>query len=54
MKHLLALMIGIAIPSSAARFECVRWTWNGDVYNRKAMCLEWRGQGTPAKTEKKQ
>jgi hypothetical protein len=22
--------------------ECVRWTWSGDVYNRKVICLEWR------------
>jgi len=22
--------------------ECVRWTWTGDVYNRKVVCLEWR------------
>jgi hypothetical protein len=24
------------------RPECVRWTWVGDVYNRKVICLEWR------------
>ena len=23
-------------------WECVRWTWTGDVYNRKVVCLEWR------------
>lgn len=23
-------------------WECVRWTWSGDVYNRKVICLEWR------------
>jgi len=22
--------------------ECIRWTWTGDVYNRKVICLEWR------------
>lgn len=22
--------------------ECVRWSWTGDVYNRKVTCLEWR------------
>jgi hypothetical protein len=22
--------------------ECIRWTWSGDVYNRKVICLEWR------------
>jgi hypothetical protein len=23
-------------------WECVRWTWAGDVYNRHVVCLEWR------------
>jgi len=23
-------------------WECVRWTWVGDVYNRRVICLEWR------------
>ena len=23
-------------------WECVRWTWTGDVYNRTVVCLEWR------------
>ena len=23
-------------------WECVRWTWTGDVYNRTVICLEWR------------
>jgi hypothetical protein len=23
-------------------WECVRWTWSGDVYNRTVVCLEWR------------
>lgn len=23
-------------------YECVRWAWSGDVYNRKVVCLEWR------------
>jgi hypothetical protein len=22
--------------------ECIRWTWTGDVYSRKVVCLEWR------------
>jgi hypothetical protein len=22
--------------------ECIRWTWSGDVYSRKVICLEWR------------
>jgi hypothetical protein len=23
-------------------YRCVRWTWSGDVYNRKVICLEWK------------
>jgi hypothetical protein len=23
-------------------WECVRWTWTGDVYHRTVICLEWR------------
>jgi hypothetical protein len=22
--------------------ECIRWTWSGDVFDRKVICLEWR------------
>jgi hypothetical protein len=54
MKQLAALIICVALPSSAARFECVRWTWTGDIYDRKVVCLEWRDKDIPKKTEKKQ
>jgi hypothetical protein len=50
MKYLLLLLL-ISIPVEAARMECVRWTWTGDVYNRKVICLEWRDRD--AKVEKK-
>ena len=49
---LLAMAVVVVIPSSAARYECVRWTWSGDVYNRKVVCLEWRDRDAP-KVEKK-
>jgi hypothetical protein len=42
MKYLVLLLLMVIIPSSAARYECIRWTWTGDVYNRKVVCLEWR------------
>jgi len=28
--------------SSEDRLTCIRWSWTGDVYNRKVICLEWR------------
>lgn len=48
MKYLAALVIlGISIPAVAARYECVRWTWTGDVYERKVICLQWRDRDAP-------
>lgn len=23
-------------------YVCVRWTWKGDVFERKVICLEWK------------
>lgn len=51
MKYLILLLL-IFIQAEAARLECVRWTWTGDVYNRKVVCLEWRDRDAP-KVEKK-
>jgi hypothetical protein len=42
MKYLLLLLLVVCIPSSATKWECVRWTWKGDVYNRTVTCIEWR------------
>jgi hypothetical protein len=39
---LLLFIIVVVVPSSAAQWECVRWSWTGDVYNRKVVCLEWQ------------
>jgi hypothetical protein len=33
------LLIALAAPSQ--EYKCVRWTWTGDVYNRKVVCVEW-------------
>ena len=53
MKQLVLLMMCVALPSSAARFECVRWTWVGTSDHRKVVCLEWRDRDVPKKSEKK-
>ena len=53
MKYIVLLVAGLIFPSSAARMECVRWTWSGDVYNRKVVCLEWRDRDAPKKVDKK-
>jgi len=34
-----ALQLTSATP---AKYTCVKWTWTGDVYNRKVYCLEWK------------
>ncbi len=46
------LLLLVLIPAEAARMECFRWAWSGDVYNRKVVCLEWRDRDAP-KIEKK-
>jgi hypothetical protein len=53
MRYLVLLLVGISIPSTAARYECVRWVWSGDVYNRKVVCLEWRDRDAPKVIKKK-
>jgi hypothetical protein len=52
MKYLTLLLL-VLLPAEAARFECVRWTWTGDVYNRKVVCLEWRDRDAPKVDKKK-
>ena len=49
---MLALVV-VSIPASEARWECVRWSWTGDVFDRKVICLEWRDRDAPKKYEKK-
>jgi len=36
---LLALILAGIDPKAPV---CVRWTWEGPVYNRKVTCLEWK------------
>jgi len=50
---LLLMIVVVVVPSSAARWECVRWTWSGDVYNRKVVCLEWRDRSAVIVEKKK-
>lgn len=28
-------------PNRPESYRCVKWTWQGDVYERKVYCLEW-------------
>jgi hypothetical protein len=32
----------LLVTALSGQPQCVRWTWTGDVYNRKVVCLEWR------------
>jgi hypothetical protein len=52
VKYLVLLLL-VIVPAEAARMECVRWTWTGDVFERKVICLEWRDRDAPKKVEKK-
>lgn len=33
--------------------RCVKWTWSGDVYNRKTVCLVWEEPNKKTQPEKK-
>ena len=50
---LLLMIVVVIVPSSAARWECLQWTWSGDVYNRKVVCLEWRDKDAVIVEKKK-
>jgi len=39
---LLSLVLLLEGAAAKTEYRCVRWTWTGDVYNRKVVCLEWR------------
>ena len=39
--------------SSEDRLTCIRWSWTGDVYNRKVICLEWREENKNKEGKKK-
>ena len=42
-KLTLVLALTLLTPASAEKkYECVRWYWVGDVYDRKVYCVEWR------------
>jgi hypothetical protein len=37
-----ALILAVVIQYGWPDYRCVRWSWSGDVYNRKVICLEWK------------
>jgi hypothetical protein len=37
-----ALLILISANGAEKKYECRQWSWTGDVYERKVVCLEWR------------
>jgi hypothetical protein len=30
------------LMAATIEYRCIKWTWTGDVYNRKVVCLEWK------------
>jgi hypothetical protein len=32
----------LVLTLQATEYRCVKWTWTGDVYNRRVVCLEWK------------
>jgi hypothetical protein len=41
MRWLFILFFSTTLAKDNTEYRCVRWTWTGDVYNRKVICLEW-------------
>ena len=39
------LLLLVLVPAAVARkdetLKCVRWGWNGDVFERRVYCIEW-------------
>jgi len=31
----------VLLAAAAVEYRCVKWTWTGDVYNRKVVCIKW-------------
>jgi len=27
--------------AATIEYRCIKWTWTGDVYNRKVVCIKW-------------
>jgi hypothetical protein len=35
-------LMTLALAYTKPEYICVRWTWTGDVYNRKVYCVTWK------------
>lgn len=35
------ILVAIAKDTKEEVLVCVRWTWTGDVFNRKVYCIQW-------------
>lgn len=53
MKYTVLVLMLVTTRSAPIQYECIRWTWTGDVYNRKVVCLEWREKNASSNKEKK-
>jgi hypothetical protein len=41
-EWIIALTLAQEPARKSPERECVRWSWTGDVYNRKVVCIQWR------------
>lgn len=35
-------MTWLLVLALQAEYRCVKWTWTGDVFNRRVICIEWK------------
>ena len=40
--NIMITAIFLVFQLTAVQYECVRWRWTGDVFDRKVYCVEWR------------
>jgi len=43
MRLLVLVLLAVSLlVSSEVKYICVRWAWEGDVFERRVYCLEWK------------
>ncbi len=45
-------LLSLTLAYNKPEYVCVRWTWTGDVYNRKVSCITWKKIEKDRKKEK--
>ena len=44
LSFVVILLFGVfrdRLMAATIEYRCIKWTWVGDVYNRRVICLKW-------------